>query len=100
MSVIKSRLERPRFIEAASNATPELFVTSITPRTDTLWDHRLETALQEGRGGYSVLDDEDEELEALDRAAQQLFDSEVVNDWASFDDHERWRETARTGRAL
>ena len=73
--------------EAASDATPELFVTSTTPHDDfepeqSSWD---ETA-------YSVLDDEDEELEALN--------TEVVRDWARFDDDARWRETARTGRAL
>jgi hypothetical protein len=100
MSGIKSRRLRPRFIEAASNATPELFVTSTTARGDGLWDRTLDVALQEGRAAYSVLDGEEEELEALDRAARLLFDSEVVNDWATFDDDERWRETARTGRAL
>jgi hypothetical protein len=89
----------------ASNATPELFVTSATPHDDLdaehgLWDRTMDVALREGRAPYSWLDDEEEELEALDRAARALFDAEVVHDWATFDDDERWRETARTGRAL
>jgi hypothetical protein len=76
--------------EAASNATLEPFVTSATPQPDSLWDRTIDLALLEGRAAYALLEDEDEELE----------DTDVVRDWATFDDDERWRETARTGRAL
>lgn len=30
----------------------------------------------------------------------ESFDLEMLADWIAFDDDERWRETARTGRAL
>jgi hypothetical protein len=98
--------------EAASNATPELFVTSASPHDEpligpnfdpdnSLWDRAIDLALQEGRAPYTQLDDdEDDELEALNRAARSLFDTDVMREWARFDDDERWRETARTGRAL
>ena len=84
----------------ASNATPELFVTSAPPHDEPLigpnfdadhglWDRAIDVALQEGRAP----DEDDEELESD-------ADLEIDPAWFAFDDDERWRETARTGRAL
>ncbi len=100
--------------ETVSGATPELFVTSGPPHDEpltgpnfdpenTIWDQTVALGLQEsdarlaapsGNRPASGLEKSDEDADNED-----LFD-DVSHVIGAFDDDERWREVARTGRAL
>lgn len=97
----------------ASNATPELFVTYAPPHDEPLigpnfdadhgpWDRAIDVALQEGRAELAGSDESDPDDESEFDEDEELDDEDEALDpaWFAFDDDERWRQTARTGRAL
>lgn len=119
MSARKSRRARATpapqdGFEATTNATPERFVTSGLPQEDTLvrahidpdlaaWEQAIAHAKQGGRWSEAWIaaesgESSDPEAESGDDEISRSVLAGTMLE--AFDDDERWRELARTGRAL